>query len=247
MTDTVPAVQPPTVTAPPGPARSFPRWLPGWWPLAVCTVLGMAGGTAYGVLTPPRYTATSYVLVVPERTADPAGALGYAQAYGRVATGTAVLAEAQAAARLPVSGLQSRIRSATSPDAPMIEVTGVHRRPDRAATITNAVAEALADHGNASAKNTGMRLTVFSEALAPAAPSSPSPRLTTAVGAGAGVLVGGLALLVRPGGRRERDASARPAPPRQGAAPEAQEAREVQGSQEAREAPQAQEAKDGVR
>ncbi|CAM5721360.1 hypothetical protein SFUMM280S_06592 [Streptomyces fumanus] len=60
--------------------------LPPWSPLVAGVLVGALAGGGYGLLRTPQYTATSYVVAVPAKGTDPASALGYAQAYGRVAT-----------------------------------------------------------------------------------------------------------------------------------------------------------------
>lgn len=172
--------------------------LPRWWPLPVCALLGAAGGASYGLLAPPQYAATSYVVVVPGKGADPAGALGFAQAYGRVATSGAVLAEAHRTSGLPLGALRGGVRATTAPDAPVIEITGTARAPRTSAELADAVAGSLARTGNTTAPRTGARLLVFARATAPDAPASPSVSLALAVGGCAGGLLGGLLLLVRP-------------------------------------------------
>ncbi|WP_410535574.1 hypothetical protein [Streptomyces sp. KL2] len=203
----------PRTTEPPAPPRRTgplvrfpPPWrtsdLPAWWPLALGVLLGLVGGAAYGLLATPRYTATSYVVVVPGAGADSATALGFAQAYGRVATDSAVLAEARTAARMPVDELRTAVRSATSPDAPMVEITGTASSPGRAAAVSNAVANALTRTGNQAVNSTGVQLSLFAPAFDPTEPASPSVPLSVAVGVCAGGLVGGLVLLAAPRGRR---------------------------------------------
>ncbi|WP_232792424.1 lipopolysaccharide biosynthesis protein [Actinacidiphila yeochonensis] len=138
------------------------------------------------------------MVVVPEAGTDAPTALGFAQAYGRIATGSAVLAGAQAATHTAASDLRARVRAETSPDAPMIELTGTSPRAAEAASAANAVARSLAAVANRDSAATGVRLMFFSPAAAPTAPSSPSAPLAGAVGASAGGLLGGLVLLVRP-------------------------------------------------
>ncbi|MER0246334.1 hypothetical protein AAHZ94_31035 [Streptomyces sp. HSW2009] len=186
--------------------------VPGWWPVVFGAALGLGGGAAYGLLATPEYTATSYVVAVPADGTDPATALGFAQAYGRITTGGAVLSAAQRSTGTPVEDLRASVRTATSPDAPMIEVTGADARPARAATTANAVARALAGHANRSARNTGVRLTVFAPAVPPTTPTSPSFPLSLAVGGCAGGLLGALALLVRPTAGRAPAPASPPAP-----------------------------------
>ncbi|MFF5446871.1 lipopolysaccharide biosynthesis protein [Streptomyces sp. NPDC012888] len=175
---------------------------PAWWPLPACALLGLAAGGAYGVLKAPEYAATSYVVAVPDDTTEPATALGFAQAYARIATSSATLAYAQPRAGLDARTLRTQVRAETSPESPMIAITGTSKSPAQAADIANAVADALSLSSNQAAKNTGVQLLLFNQAVAPTDPASPSAPISGAVGMCAGGLVGGLWLLTRPAGRR---------------------------------------------
>ncbi|MEU8462413.1 lipopolysaccharide biosynthesis protein [Streptomyces sp. NPDC029003] len=178
---------------------------PAWWPLPACALLGLAAGGAYGVLKAPEYAATSYVVAVPNETTEPATALGFAQAYGRIATSSSTLAYAQPRAGIDARRLRTQVRTETSPDSPMIAVTGTSRTPSEAADIANAVADALTLTSNQAAKNTGVQLLLFNQAVAPSEPASPSAAVSGAVGLCAGGLLGGLWLLARPGRRRPQE------------------------------------------
>ncbi|MCX4236536.1 MULTISPECIES: lipopolysaccharide biosynthesis protein [Streptomyces] len=182
----------------PGTALARARALPPWSLLAAGALLGGVLGGSYGVLKTPEYTATSYVIAVPTEQSDPAAALGFAQAYGRVATQLAVLGDAQVWAGVPVSTLRESVRTATSPDAPMVAVTATSTRPDLAADIANAVSRSLTRHANDTEGSTHVELLQFSRAIRPTEASSASATVTGLVGASAGGLLGGLALLVRP-------------------------------------------------
>ncbi|QES52389.1 lipopolysaccharide biosynthesis protein [Streptomyces venezuelae] len=175
---------------------------PAWWPLPACALLGLAAGGAYGVLKAPEYAATSYVVAVPDETTEPATALGFAQAYARIATSSATLAYAQPRAGLTAQRLRTQVRAETSPESPMIAITGTSKSPAQAADIANAVADALSLSSNQAAKNTGVQLLLFNQAVAPTDPASPSAPISGAVGLCAGGLAGGLWLLARPGRRR---------------------------------------------
>lgn len=94
-------------------ARLLPP--PAWWPLPVVAVLGLAAGGAYGVLKAPEYAATSYVVAVPDDTTEPATALGFAQAYARIATSSSTLAYAQPRAGIGARQLRTQVRAETSP------------------------------------------------------------------------------------------------------------------------------------
>jgi capsular polysaccharide biosynthesis protein len=183
--------------------------LPPWSLLVAGTLAGGLAGGTYGALTPPTYSATAYVIAVPTATSDPQTALGFAQAYGRVATQPAVLGDAQVRAGVPVRTLRESVRSATSPDAPMVAVTATSERAGLAADMANAVARSLTRHADDAKGATHVALLPFSRAVKPTEPSSASPALTGLVGASAGGLLGGLALLIRP--RRAGAEGARPA------------------------------------
>ncbi|MBW8737833.1 MAG: lipopolysaccharide biosynthesis protein [Streptomyces turgidiscabies] len=182
------------------------RALPPWTLLAAGAVLGGLLGGAYGTFKAPTYTATSYVVAVPTEKSDPASAVGFAQAYGRVATQLAVLGDAQVWAGVPVSTLRSSVQTATSPDAPMVAVSATSPRRDLAADMANAVARSLTRHANDTQDSTHVELLEFSRAVKPAEPSSAPAKVTGLVGASAGGLLGGLVLLVRPRRRPEEPA-----------------------------------------
>lgn len=84
----------------------------------------------------------------------------------------------------------------------MIAITGTAKSAGEAADIANAVADALSLSSNQAAKNTGVQLLLFNQAVAPSDPASASPALSGAVGLCAGGLLGGLWLLARPAARR---------------------------------------------
>ncbi|GGU29939.1 lipopolysaccharide biosynthesis protein [Streptomyces lavendofoliae] len=173
--------------------RTRRRWL-----VPAAALLGVLAGCGYGLLKTPEYAATSYVIVVPSAKSDPAGAMGLAQAYGRVATDIAVVGDAQVAAGVPAETLRASVQAATSPDAPMIAVTARAPRPATAAGMADSVARALVQKGSHTEGSTGVKVLQFTRAATPTEPVSPSASLAALVGGCAGGLLGGLALLVRP-------------------------------------------------
>ncbi|MEU8968470.1 lipopolysaccharide biosynthesis protein [Streptomyces monashensis] len=177
--------------------------LPSWSLVAAGVLAGGLLGGAYGELKTPTYTATSYVIAVPTDRSDTASALGFAQAYGRVATQVAVLADAQVWARVPVRTLRDGVRAETSPDAPMVSISATSAHPSVAADMANAVARALTKHADEAKDDTHVGLLQFSRAIKPTSRSSASATVTGLVGASAGGLLGALALLVRPRRRPE--------------------------------------------
>ncbi|MFF4171221.1 lipopolysaccharide biosynthesis protein [Streptomyces sp. NPDC001744] len=191
------------------PLRSFPPAgprLPGRWAVLPAAVLaGAALGGGYGALKTPEYAATSHVIVVPAGRTDPAGAVGFAQAYGRVATDIAVTGDAQVWAGVTAGTLRRSVTAETSPDAPMISITARSAKPAEAVAMADGVARALILDSAHVAGSTGVKVVRFSRATKPVDPVSPSAPLAALVGGCAGGLLGGLALLVRPRRAAARD------------------------------------------
>ncbi|MEU3450323.1 lipopolysaccharide biosynthesis protein [Streptomyces thermolilacinus] len=168
------------------------------WTVPAAAVAGALVGGAYGLLSPSEYAATSYVVVVPEEGSDPAGAMGLAQAYGRVATDIALAGDAAVWARVSPATIKADVAAATSPDAPMIAITARSGRPATAAAMADGVARALVQKGTHAEDSTHVKVVQFSRATTPTSPASPSAPLAALVGAAGGGLLGGLSLLVRP-------------------------------------------------
>ncbi|MFG3499255.1 lipopolysaccharide biosynthesis protein [Streptomyces sp. NPDC047928] len=194
---------------------------PGRWAVVPAAVLlGATAGGTYGLLKTPEYAATSYVVLAPGERSDPAAAMGLAQAYGRVATDIAVTGDAAVSAGVSPAVLRASVRTATSPDAPMISITALSPRPLTAVALADSVARALVEKGSHTQTSTGVRVLQFSRATRPVAPVSPSTPLSALVGASAGGLLGGLALLVRPARRRSDERYVSVPGPTAGAAPQ---------------------------
>ncbi|SRR6266540_1258271 len=189
-------------------AKTRTRRVLRWWLTGLLTALGALAGLGYALLSHPVYTAKAYVVVVAQNPGDSMSAVSYAQAFARIAgQGEALNAAATASnGAASVSELRSRVRASTSPDAPIIEVTGSAGSASHAADLANLVAKSLVSTANDHSADTRMKLTVLSAAIPPADPSSPRPILDVAVGAAMGLLLGGLALLGG-GGRAGADAS----------------------------------------
>lgn len=173
------------------------RRVPLWWPLPAGLVAGGVCGLLYAGLAEPQFTAKNYVVVSAGPQTEAASAIGYAQAYGKIATDPVVTAAAEADAGVAPGTLRSGAKAGTSPDAPMIEITYTAESPVAASDRADAIAQALIDTTERSAKKTGADLTLLARAETPTTPVSPSASVAGAVGACAGGLVGGLVLLAR--------------------------------------------------
>ncbi|MEV7023876.1 Wzz/FepE/Etk N-terminal domain-containing protein [Kitasatospora sp. NPDC093558] len=190
------------------PRRSARSLLRHWWPVALAVPLGAAAGAGYAVVSHPSYSASAYVLVVAQNPGEAATATNFAQAYGRLAGQPQVLAVAAAETGHSLTELGNLVHGTTSPDAPMIEITGTGTRAQEAARTADAVARSLVSFANASSKDTSVRLVTLAPAAAPDKPSTPSGTLDVAVGGAAGLLLGALAMMTR----RRGDAASSEAP-----------------------------------
>jgi capsular polysaccharide biosynthesis protein len=173
------------------------RSLRRWWPMLAAVPLGALCGGGYALAAPPSYVANAYVMAVPRGGADSAAAVNFAQAYGRIISQPEILLGPAARTGVPLAELTSRVEAVTSPDAPMIQITGTAGRARLAAREANAVATSLVAFGNATTSQTGVQLLPFATAATPATPSSPSRGIDLAVGLAAGLLLGGLVMMAR--------------------------------------------------
>lgn len=179
------------------PRRSARRLVRRWWPVVLAVPLGAAAGAGYAVVAHPSYAANAYVLVVAQNPGEAALATNFAQAYGRLAGQPQVLAVAADETGHTRSQLETLVHGTTSPDAPMIEITGTGPRPQDAAGTADAVARSLVAFANTSSKDTNVRLVTLAPAAAPDKPTTPSGKLDVAVGGSAGLLLGALVMMTR--------------------------------------------------
>lgn len=191
------------------------------WLIGALVVLGGGAGYAYGTVTPASYSANAYLVVVPLSVSGSTGtapdAQGFATAYTRIAGQPQIQAQAATDAGVPLQTMIKDSTASTSPDAPVIDITGSSTNPTTAAAVANGLAKAIEASASDQTANTAVTVSVLSSAVPPSTPSSASAGLDGAVGAAAGVLVGSLLGLAgvklgRPGrserGRRERSAAA---------------------------------------
>ncbi|MFF7458375.1 hypothetical protein [Kitasatospora sp. NPDC008115] len=179
------------------PRRSVRRLVSHWWPVVLAVPLGAVAGAGYAVVAHPSYAANSYVIVVPEMQGEAATAVNFAQAYGRLAGRPQVLAPAAAETGHRLAELESLVHGTTSPDAPVIEITGTGADRQEAVRAADAVARSLVAFANTNSRETGVRLVPLAAAAEPAEPTTPSGRLDVAVGGAAGLLIGALVMMTR--------------------------------------------------
>jgi capsular polysaccharide biosynthesis protein len=196
-------------------AETLTRLVRRWWLMVLLTALGAAAGFGYVQLSHPVYAAKAYVVVVAQNPGDTT-AVSYAQAFARIAgqgdTLNAALTASNGSASM--AELRRAVQTSTSPDAPVIEVTGSAGSSRHAADLANLVANGLVTTGNGHTRDTRMKLILLSAAVPPADPASPQPVLDVAVGAAMGLLLGGLALVAGAGTAGGGASQRQPAPVR---------------------------------
>ncbi|WP_242908120.1 hypothetical protein [Actinomadura terrae] len=194
------------------PAAAFGR---RFGPALALVLTGTLGGLGYSLVVPATYTATAYVLVVGEGPGGATGpaAVSFAQAYGRLAP----LPETLDHSALPLpktapGTTREHIQASTSPETPLVRLTGSGASAADAAGFANAAADALVRYGTSHRTDTGVRVALMSLAARPAAPTSPNLPLDVAVGTASGVLLAGLGAAILSGRRRKgsHDAASRP-------------------------------------
>jgi len=163
-------------------------------PYLFIVLLGALGGLVYALNAPPVYTATAHVIVVPTNSGPDRMAVNFAQAYGRLAAKRQTLAWAVDPVP-PSRGADApkHVKASTSPDTPLIQLTGSARTAERAVQYADAAADALVRYGTSLSGETGVRVAFMSPADRPTRPTSPDLPLSLAVGTAAGVLLAGLA------------------------------------------------------
>jgi capsular polysaccharide biosynthesis protein len=189
-----------------------------WWLVGVLVVAGALAGFGFAAATTPTYTSKAYVVVVAQNPGDNTSAVSYAQAYARIAEQGDVLDAAVTASKgtTSVAELRRQVRASSSPDAPIIEITGSASSPGKAADLANLVAGGLITTANRHGTDTRITLALLSRAAPPADPSAPHRTADVAVGAAVGLLLGGLAVLAGAGRFRRRPTPAEPGGPEPG-------------------------------
>ncbi len=172
-----------------------------WWLAVALAVAGGLVGYGYGALAHPTYVAKAYVVVVAQDPTDTTSAVNYAQAYARIMSQSDVVDAAARASggRVAAAQLRTRVQAASSPDAPVIEVSAAAGTAPRSAELANLMANSLVTTGNRQSSTTRVKLALLSAAGPPGAPASPRTVLDIAVGAAVGSLLGGLVALTGTG------------------------------------------------
>jgi capsular polysaccharide biosynthesis protein len=162
--------------------------------IAALTAAGAAAGAGFALTARGEYQSHAYVLVAaPPGLSDNGSAVGLAHAYARVARERAVVGPALAARRLPTAtaDLDTALSVTTSPDAPIIEITGHAATAATATTLTDAASRAFVEYVDQVGQDTGYRPILLSPAATADLSGAPGLALSLAVGAAAGGALGG--------------------------------------------------------
>jgi capsular polysaccharide biosynthesis protein len=191
--------------------RNLDRLLRRWVVLALTVVLGGAAGVLWAKVTPPTYTASAVLVATTVQATGDNRQNSFAQAFARLVGQPDISTAAAENIRLPAEQARTAVQATTSPDTPLIELTGTADTPEKAAGLVNAVATAVVNVADTRQAETGVTLLMLTSAGAPTSPSSPKLAVDVAVGGAAGFLLGGL--FVAATGSRAPARSPLPAPP----------------------------------
>jgi hypothetical protein len=169
----------------------------GRWRLGAGLLAGLLLSTVVLLLTDTRFTATSYLVVVPVGQGAASDAANFGKVFARVASDLAVVEKAPHLESIGMTPLEARRASTVtaSPDAPVLEVRAQGPTAFRSAEIANFVGQGIVIYADERAQDTGYLLRQFVRATPPPEPSAPRPLLLLAVGAALGVAVGVVAAL----------------------------------------------------
>jgi capsular polysaccharide biosynthesis protein len=155
-------------------------------------LLGTLGGLVHALVKTPVYKATSHVIVVTEQKGSDQLAVNFAQAYGRLAVQRQTLAWAVSPAVPRGANPTKHVQASTSPDTPLIQLTGSAHTADAAVAYANAAADALVRYSAVRSQETGVHAALMGAADRPTAPASPNLLLSLAIGTATGILLAGL-------------------------------------------------------
>ncbi|MDQ0824659.1 succinoglycan biosynthesis transport protein ExoP [Arthrobacter sp. B2I5] len=170
-----------------------------WLTIVAAIVIGLGLAAGYTFLQTPRYQSTSQLFVSVQPGTSPGDvAEGNAFAEKRVASYVSLATSArvlQAAAReLGLSGgaeaLADEVVATTPAGTVLVDITVTDSDAQQAAKIANGTARQLIAAVNEVEDVSIVRLSVFEEAVAPSAPSSPKLPLNLVLGLLLGLLVG---------------------------------------------------------
>ncbi|WP_351233406.1 polysaccharide biosynthesis tyrosine autokinase [Streptomyces sp. NPDC002133] len=184
-----------------------------WCAITVLTVLGTAVGALVTYTAVPEYRAGAKLFVSLQGGTDADTAQlaqgnlftqARVQSYAEVAASPLVTRHVVKELKLDMSPTQlsGRISATVQPDTVLLRLTVTDTRPERAARISNAVADRFANvirslERPVGAETSPVRLSVTEPASVPSAPFSPRPIVNLALGLLAGLALGAVFALAR--------------------------------------------------
>jgi capsular polysaccharide biosynthesis protein len=165
----------------------------------VLPILGALAGWAVASVTPTRYTAHSYLLIVDASDGAGASAVNVAQATARVATKPSVLAESGGDVTLLAAAAEEDLTATASPDAPLVDLAASAGTAEEAVRLANDLSDHVNRHISRFSKSTRVESEVFAEASLPSRPASPNTLVNVIAGLAVGVVAASVLFVV---GRR---------------------------------------------
>ncbi len=163
------------------------RW---FWLIALCVVVATAGTFAMTQLQTPIYRATT-VLFVGQKSANvPLVDTQLVTTYEQLVSQPAVLtAAANQVGGISSTDLANAVQTAVEGNTSLIDVSVDDATPQRAAALSNAVAEAFVSKISGQAIAASYPVVIIQPAIPPPAPDHPKPLLNTLIGGAFGLVL----------------------------------------------------------
>ena len=165
--------------------------------LVLLPILGGLAGLLLATVTPPRYTAHSYVLLSDTTRGADVSAVNVAQATARIATKPSVLEAGGRDEQLDLAAQNGDLLATASPDMPLVDLSATADSGLAAALLANQLADRVQRHLAGFTTSTGIRADLFASATEPKRPMSPNTLVDVAGGAAIGALAAAIVFVLR--------------------------------------------------
>jgi capsular polysaccharide biosynthesis protein len=166
---------------------AFARW---FWLAILCVVVATAGAFVMTAIQTPVYRATTILFVGQKSSNVPLVDTQLVTTYQQLISQPAVLGTAAGqVGGITSTDLAKNIQTAVESNTSLIDVSVDDPDPNRAATLSNAVAEAFISKISGQAIAASYPVVIMQPAVPPTTPDRPKPLLNTLIGGIGGLVV----------------------------------------------------------
>lgn len=166
---------------------AFARW---FWVAALCVVVATAGTFVVSEMQTPVYRATTVLLVGQQNTNVPLVDTQLMTTYEQLVNQPAVLTQAASqVGGISSADLARNVQTSVEGNTSLIHVSVDDPDPNRAAALSNAVAEAFISKIKGQVITANYPVFIFQPAFPPPTPDHPKPLLNTLIGGAFGLVL----------------------------------------------------------